>query len=602
MIRSGTLFFALLFPLAACSGAGNEEDVSAVDSSSELSMTDVSEDLSADISVEPEARTDSTHDVPPIPPPPPGTVRLIHFSDVHYTGNPANPGPDNILDGVEKIDSGDFFADLAIITGDLADAASAKFDEPGMEGPHHLFAQHISNLDIPWTATPGNHDYYASMYPLMAPVTDKAAREETLKTVLQHDPLYHAVDLHGIRLLMLNSLDGDLWDQNSGLLGSFSDEQLEWLDVQLSANMPVLLFLHHPPGTANAVGDQQTLCDLIEAHPGTVKGIFSGHLHGFQKGEYCGVPSYIVAWFRPKEVFYYEIEYDGQADTLTIVNEDEIPFASIPTFECTPGEEPLDPSPLLGKVHQLLPANMTTDASEVAQYAGDVFEAVPFMVSFDQFDGKSKLEARLTLGADFGGQEGFIDYVDGAPCLDFPFEYKDPCFVAGPVNFSVDGSLFLGLLLGDPNAFPWELQIPIENFWLEGRLGSTAAGPAVTGGILHARLMGSSMVNDMKAIFANEYCAGNMEGCVPGSSEDMPECPSPQPGMKFFPNVPAKCDLSVAGYSFRMVLSMAEAFGFGDMEAIGELTSKEVTLSAEPHAGSASDKLFDMNDGMNCGK
>jgi len=589
--------------LTACSGGTDSSDSSAPDTTGDALTQDALPDSAgvdlSETSAEPDSQSDTAVDLPP--PPPPGTIRLIHFSDVHYTGNPANPGPDNILDGVNELNSLDFAADLAVITGDLIDAMPAGFDEPGVEGPLHLFKQHISVLDVPWQATPGNHDYYISMYPTMSQVTDKPAREATIKSALGHDPLYYSVDLNGIRLVMLNSMDGELWDQNSGLVGSFSDAQIDWLDEQLSAGMPSLLFLHHPPGTTSSVEGQPTLCDLIQAHPGTVKGVFSGHLHGFQKGEYCGVPSYIVAWFHPPDPFYYLIEYDGPSDTLTIVNEDEIPFATIPTFECTPGKEVLDPTPLVGKVHQLVPANMTTDASEVAQYAGDVFEAIPFMVSFDQVDG-SKLSARMTLGADFGGVEGFIDYVAGAPCLDFPFEYNDPCFVAGPVNFSVDGSLFLGLLLGDPNAFPWELEIPIENFWLEGRMGNAGASPAIVEGILHARLIGSSMVNDMKAIFANEYCAGHMEGCVPGASDDMPECPNPQPGMKFYPNVPATCDLSVAGYSFRMVLTMAEAFGFGDMEAIGELTSKPVSLSAEPHAGSASDKLFDSSDGMNCGK
>jgi len=531
---------------------------------------------------------------------PPGLVRFIHISDPHYKGMPGQPLPGKMEEAISILNGLKFQPDLAFVTGDLCHFTPDEYNDPEVEGPFHLFVSLMNKLDVQWYPTVGNHDYYSNMDPVIA-TSDKEAREAMILAVLER-PLYYSVQVNGVRFIALNSMDGEAWDANDGLIGSFADEQLAWLSAELADGRPSLLFFHHPPGTTTPMGDQDSLCDIISANPGVVKGTFTGHLHEFMKGDYCGVPSYVTETFELDKPFYYLVEYDGETDTLTLVNEHEIPFSEIPQFECEAGEEMLlVPEAAVDTFQKLKPEKMTSDAPELGKYVGEVFEAIPLVMYFEDYEAPSHtFGVRLAMASRWGEVEGYLSYLDGMPCFDFDFSLTDPCFTAGPVDFDINLLLFLPLVTEEPPELTQDLPISVRKFWLEGKMTDVDGVPVIESGILHGRLLGTKALNDMKALFVLEYCAGNMENCEPGSSEDMPECPNEDPGVKFYPQVPEQCDFSVADYSVRMILMMAESFGISDMDVIGEISSYVLETSEEPVSGKVHPGLFSTEEGKNC--
>ena len=532
---------------------------------------------------------------------PPGTVRFIHASDPHYQGTPDSPHSNELTKMADQLNDLDFEADLLFMTGDLVHFMPDEYH--GQEGENNFtaFASQLYALSIPWFPAIGNHDYYDSMDPVITTL-DKAAREALWEKSLGRPP-YYAEDVNGIRLLSLNTMDGESWDSNDGVIGSYSTEQLDWLADQLSQGRPSIIFQHHPPGTTAPVGEQQALCDLISANPGVVKGIFTGHLHEFMEGQYCGVPTYIVESVSLGHTYYYLVEYEGPTDTLTVVNLEDIPFADLPQFECDPGAPALQtPDKVGGLFQKLKPDQMTADAPELGQYVGEVFEALPLVLYFDAFDSdEGRFEARLALASRWGEVEGYLSYLEGMPCFDFDFELSNSCFSAGPVNFSFNLLILLPLVTEEPEDLDYELQVEIENFWLEGAMADDENGvPVISEGILHGRLKGGKMILDIKEIFAEQYCKGNIENCQPGSSEEMPECPDDSPGIKFFPKIPESCDVMVAGYSIRMILMMADGFGITDMDVIGSISSHVLETSVDPVSGRVDPSLFSTEEGKNC--
>ena len=595
-MKISILLVSVCVALAACSSGS----AGATDTAEATSPADI---IAADLMAEtatPEEVAD-TEDAEPEPEPP-GLVRFIHVSDLHHKGQPGNPSPTKIAHMVGVLNGVNFAADAILLTGDLCDFVPEEYNEPGVEGPHHLLAGLLDGLDTPWFAMPGNHDYYAGVDPWFV-TADKAAREAAMEDALGR-PAHYLEDINGVRLIAFNSVDGETWEANDGLVGSYTDEELAWFKGLLAEGRPSILFMHHPPTTMLALGDQESLCDAITEYPGVLKGIFAGHLHSFQRGEYCGVPAYVVAKANPNTDFYYLAEYDGPTDTLTIVNEDHLPFVEPPEFTCTGEGKPalLHPKNAVDTFQALFPENMMADVPDVGQYAGEVFEAIPIVVHIDDFDEtEQRFAARLTLASRWGDTQGFVSYMEGMPCLEFDLVANDPCFTAGPISFGIDVMTIFGAIPDvEAPETDWDISLQVENFWIEGMFTEVSDVPVIADGILHGRVLGTKAVNDMKNLLVIEYCAGNIDGCDPGASADMPECPAADPGQKFFSQVPVGCDITVMEFSLRMIIVMAESFGFADMDVIGEVSSAVIPASDEPLPGHVESSLFSTDDGKNC--
>jgi hypothetical protein len=532
---------------------------------------------------------------------PPGMLRFVHVSDLHYAGTAEAPDPAWLSARVARVAaavaaSG---ADLVVSTGDHVDALPQACDAPGAPTPFDDVAAALDALPVPWLATIGNHEFYTSFEPVLEMTSDPAARRATFVAGLGHEPFsVHVV--HGIRLVFLDTMDGPTWSENAGVIGSLTPERLAWLDDVLSSEArPTLVFAHHPLTTLQDPDDGPGLCDVLEAHADTVLATFGGHLHTFLKGHACGRPYWLVGNWRDADDAFFVVEVDGAAGTVTVTNEADLPFATPPDFTCTPGDAPLaaDAAAAVGTVQRLVVTNTSTDATGLGQYVGDALQSIPFLLAVEGTS-PTGLTGKVTVASRWAEPEGYFAYVDGSPCRPFDWRLDDPCVALGPATLPVNALLFLEALTDTAPSPDWTLRITVEDLRVEGRVGLDEAGvPVLTGGVVYARLETPGALADLRRILVTEYCAGRIEGCTPGSTAELPACPA-EPDDAFFALVPATCDVTISGFTLRAILGMLKTLP-ETIHAVGEVTS-EVVPPGAPQAGWVDPELFSTETGKNC--
>ena len=292
-----------------------------------------------------DASPEASFDVPSVP----GKVRFVQISDLHVYGDGANPltAPLQKAVGILNALPGEF--DFVAATGDYVDFL-ADGTRPGDPSTFTAAIDTLKGLRWPVRTMAGNHEYYRNE--LLEPTHEKAERDEYLRASMGHD-LDQVFDLRGVRFVELNTEQGDNWSASNGLTAEFSDAQLAWLRLQLSVGLPTVMLLHHPPTSDTLTPAGDSLCKAVLDHPGVVKAFFAGHLHGFWRGQACGgVPYWLVGNTDPDKPFYYLVEVDGVTGAVTVLNEADVPFGTIPTFTCDPASGVLaNPAGLAG-THQ----------------------------------------------------------------------------------------------------------------------------------------------------------------------------------------------------------------------------------------------------------
>lgn len=526
---------------------------------------------------------------------PPGTARFVYVSDLHVRGTPENPSKQHLVRAMDELNALEFPADLVVATGDYVEwlPEGTTADAPSNLT---LALDELARLKWPTLTTVGNHEYYRDG--ALNPTLDKAARDTLLADVLGH-PLDGAEVVNGVRFVVLNSMAGDLWEPNAGLVGSFTDEQLGWLRAELADGRPTLLFNHHPPapGVLTASGD--SLCDVLESNPGVVRAIFGGHLHGFWSGDFCGVPYYLVSNVVPGKTFYYLGEYDGAADELTIVNQDELPFGEQPELTCDPeagGFE--DPSVVVGSNQVLRVGSMVSNLPGLEGFDGSALDDSPFVVGPYAFDAAAEtLRSRFSIGQT---QAGFVAALPGAPCLALDFDVSGPCVVSRSERFELDMAPLLRVLLAEPIDPSWHLRVNVESLWLEARMGVDAAGAAILEeGLLHLSGTGTQMLEDLRLILVTEYCAGRVTGCTPGRDARFPACDGSETSA-FFDRVPGSCDVEVLGLSLRFMTTFLASYPLDNVVLVAEFTTESRPSSPTPVAGAVDEGLFSTEPGASC--
>ncbi|MCX6762557.1 MAG: metallophosphoesterase [Candidatus Moranbacteria bacterium] len=100
--------------------------------------------------------------------------------------------------------------------------------------------RHINNIfrkaSAPRRYCIGNHD--------LSHMSEKAVEEN-----LGINSAHSSTDLNGVRVITLDTNDplSKEGDEEYGMTGKVSDEELVWLDEQLNTNLPVVVFSHHSP-------------------------------------------------------------------------------------------------------------------------------------------------------------------------------------------------------------------------------------------------------------------------------------------------------------------------------------------------------------------
>jgi len=559
---------------------------------------DTGADDVADALIETAVEVDAFDAVAEATPEPPGRLRVIHVSDLHFPGTLDDPRPEYLAARVARVNGSGFAADVVVSCGDQIDYLEAGYDVPGVRSPLNLVKEGLDGLDAPWLATIGNHETYLSFEPVLEVTSDLAARKAAFTAALGQPP-FQATIVNGVRLVLLDTMEGPTWNVNAGLVGSLLPAQIAALDDLLSDNRPTVLFGHHPPTTLSHEGEGPSLCDVMQAHAGSVLGYFGGHLHTFLKGEACGVPYWVVGNWKDDDASFYEIDIDGAAGTLTVVNEADLPFATPPDITCEPGQAPLlgDPAAAIGTVQKLVVTNTSSDAAGLGQYVGDALQSIPFLLSIDGHP-TSALTTRLTVASRWADPEGYFSYVDGSPCVPFHWRLDDPCAAAGPTSLAVDALIFLQALTDTVPDPSWQLRVRLDDLRLEGRLELVDGVPVLAEGVLYARIETPTTIDDLRGILVSEYCAGRLAGCVPGASDAMPACPV-DAGPAFFDTVPKVCDLEVSGFKVRAILTIVASLP-ETIHALGEVKSEVVQVSSTPAPGLADPALFSTDAGRNC--
>ena len=579
--------------LAACGsdGCGETVDVGAHDTTTVTGDVAPPEDL-------PMADTPPEEDVPPFEPP--GLVRFVHISDLHVHGDAAAFTAGHLERAVELLAALDFPADFLVATGDFVDYLSDDL-VPGDPSAYRVALDTLAGVPWPVEAVAGNHEYYKNDNTI--PTDDRPARHALLAAEIGQ-PLDRAFVVSGVRFVALNSMAGDRWSSNAGLLGSYTDEQLTWLRGELADGRPTFLFFHHPPaqGVTTPAGD--SLCGVFDDHPDVVKGVFAGHLHTFRQGELCGVPFYLVANVAPPAPFYYLVEYDGAADELTLVNEADLPTLEAPTLYCAPTDEGLpDATATEGTTQVLRVGSMVSNLPGLEAFEGDALDSAPPVLHVVEAETpEAESGATLRLRVTFGkNEDGFVVALPGFPCLEMEATLDGPCFVTDAVRVELDAVPLLEAFLEASIDPSWQVRLHIESLWFEGRWEARATGgvPEIAEGLLHLDGSGTQTIEDLKSVLVGEYCAGQIDGCEPGASDAFPTCPDPF-DHTFLDSIPDACDVTVAGYPLRFLLLFASSYPLDNISMLGAFHAEARELSATPGAGLVDEQLFSTEPGGGC--
>ena len=205
-------------------------------------------------------------------------MKLIHLTDTHFV----RPGqkllgldPKERLDAaVRDINRNHADADLAVITGDLTHWGHLE--------AFQLLKESLSALTIPLKMILGNHDdrkIFKHVFPEAA-LDENGFVQEVLDTPA------------GRMILLDTNLEGTH-------AGWYCDQRLKWLDAQLegSRDLPVFLFMHHPPcklhlEPMDQIGLVQAdaFRDMVEPHAHKIRHIFFGHIHRPVAGSWLDIP------------------------------------------------------------------------------------------------------------------------------------------------------------------------------------------------------------------------------------------------------------------------------------------------------------------------
>jgi hypothetical protein len=165
----------------------------------------------------------------------------------------------------------------------------------------------------------GNHDY-------AAPRISRDFSHRLFQQKLGVKP-YYAVDHKGVRFLMLSNFLGETWnaankDSFKKGVGSYGEEQLQWVEAQLAARKQTFVFTHYPlSGVAPTEFKDFGLLPLLKKYKDTIHFVTAGHWHRWHdfKTEY-GPQHYVMGATRYDADSYMVVDVDVKAAKWEIRN------------------------------------------------------------------------------------------------------------------------------------------------------------------------------------------------------------------------------------------------------------------------------------------
>lgn len=162
---------------------------------------------------------------------------------------------------------------FSIVTGDITDH--------GTPAQYELYLEDAQRFQNPVYTTPGNHDVRWWNANGKKTFTDQVG------------PLYQSFEQGGVHFVLLDST------VNFELDGKLNRAQLEWLKADLAAipaDMPVILFAHHPFKINNNVTARHELLNAVKGY--NVLAFMSGHVHYYGNVVEDGIPVNYITYVK----------------------------------------------------------------------------------------------------------------------------------------------------------------------------------------------------------------------------------------------------------------------------------------------------------------
>lgn len=207
------------------------------------------------------------------------TLRFAHISDVHLSDKTLNTSYKLLANSRELFDdeikqiNNTKNLDFVFVTGDMTDRPKPEMIEE--------FDSKMNTLKYPWYSAFGNHDIAVG-----GPVTKEKYIEilrKNNKNFIFKKPYYSFTPKRGFLVIALDGVIDNTLTAN----GKISDEQLKWLDSELSKaqkkNEVPLIFLHfplHEPFASfhHRILNQDEFYSVLNKYKMPIA-IFSGHYH-----------------------------------------------------------------------------------------------------------------------------------------------------------------------------------------------------------------------------------------------------------------------------------------------------------------------------------
>jgi len=208
--------------------------------------------------------------------------------------------------------------DFLLLPGDLT--------QHGEPENHQWLSERLSKLPFPVYVIPGNHDI-PNLLPDEQSIGLKEFPDYYRKFGYDNPKLlyYSCEVLPGVQLIGLNS---NQFDQSGKQLGYLDEQQLTWLEKQLTENQDklVLVMVHHnvlehlpgqtdhPLGRRYMLGNAPMLLKILKKYG--VNLVFTGHLHvqdiAYQDGIYDITTGSLVSYPHPYRILQLRTDNQGK--------------------------------------------------------------------------------------------------------------------------------------------------------------------------------------------------------------------------------------------------------------------------------------------------
>jgi len=519
--------------------------------------------------------------------------RIAVISDANIVADNLLQWNENLVNVVAAVNN-EPGLDFLVILGDLG----VRFFEWWWEDYHadynpemtwedclNVALEILSDLEIPYYFVPGDKDYadiYQINWGFDVQWAEREQRTAGLRTRLgaayPGTEAWYSFKHKGVRFFAGNSMAGDRWQDGFGQPGSLGQAQLDALAAVEADSTPTIFMSHHNGLAILEGAGQPTLEEVLSAKSTNVMALFNGHHYAYQEYEYAGIDGYafdaVSDGDLTGDLYYAVAEIDPAAQTVTIINKDDLPYPpEYLDYSCEPGESSADMSGLVGSFHTVFFVALDTDywVLDLLLGAAELGET-PFPLWVNADLGSNDYQIMLTQatmyegGGDHAIEAPITEY--DVPCEFFTWHYQEPCLATVEAEITYD---ILGLIGSKSGHAECGIGLNYQTgFLFEATIGDDADGnTSFKTGQITVTLEKAKVVAAIEQFILDSYCAYDCEPsqgelvipagqCDAEANGDAAACDA---GVLTFDEVPAICDTLVGSsvmLPMRLVLSLIE--------------------------------------------